>query len=59
MKLGNARVSGDAYSLNPLQELGVMKLWPWEAPPLLAWQGHLRTVAHKCLLDHVQRVHFI
>ena len=36
-----------------------MKLWPWEAPPLLAWQGHLRTVAHKCLLDHVQRVHFI
>ena len=45
--------------LNPLQEVGVMKLWPWEAPPLLAWQGHLRTVAHKCLLDHVQRVHFI
>ena len=43
--------------LNPLQEVGVMKPWPWKAPPLLAWRGHLRTVAHKRLLDHVQHAH--
>ena len=44
--------------LNPLQEVGVMKLWLWEAPSLLAWQGHLRTVALKHTHGFGQHGHY-
>ena len=44
--------------LNPLQEVGVMKHWLWEAPSLLAWQGHLRTVALKHTHGFGQHGHY-
>ncbi len=35
-----------------------MKLWLWEAPSLLAWQGHLRTVALKHTHGFGQHGHY-
>ncbi len=35
-----------------------MKHWLWEAPSLLAWQGHLRTVALKHTHGFGQHGHY-
>ncbi len=58
MKLELAKAAGYAACLNPLQEVGVMKHWLWEAPSLLAWQGHLRTVALKHTHGFGQHGHY-
>ena len=58
MKLRSSCWRTGSTRLNPLQEVGVMKLWLWEAPSLLAWQGHLRTVALKHTHGFGQHGHY-